>query len=458
MRRGWIGIRVQSKRVIVLLLAALLGKASAATVDVIRFGATPNDDADDAPAIQKAIDQSATGDTISFSPGVYLLSKALVFKSDRNYLGKETVLRRSEPGDFVAHTENDHGANVVIEGLTFDTAGFAFTGSGKVKAHDIRIERCSFTNITQKKYPFNTAIYIPIGGSNCKISGNVFRNICGDMGIASWNLDHTLISDNEFEGVNEGMHLNGVTADCQVLRNRGVHIHRMGIEIQGKDNANLVVEDNHFANWVEPFPDSFGLSIVPSSGPNISVRYNTVLARPPMPGKWTSRFGFGLEIGGDVFCRDNLSEGYWWNGIVIGGKRATVTHNLVRGPHSGEYTTPSKIVLEPGSDKDTETISDNTQIITATFIENPTALQIRQDGSAAALSWKVPSTNHTGFKVERRIFPGNYSIIATLPAEARSYTDKAITSGNEYTYRIQAFNDAGDVTYSPSALLITPKP
>jgi hypothetical protein len=437
---------------------ALLARTGAATVDVTQFGAVPNDQTDDAHGIQRAINESTAGDTIFFPPGTYLLSSGLVFRSDRKYVGKDAVLKRNDLGDFTAHTENDHGANIVIDGLTFDTAGFAFTGSGKIKARNIRIENCSFTNITQKKYPYDTAIYIPIGASECEFSGNIFRNIRGDMGIASWNLDHTSITDNQFENVNEGMHLNGVTTDCQILRNSGVHIHRMGIEIQGKDNANLVVEDNHFANWVDPFHDSFGLSIVPSSGPNISVRYNTVLARPPMPGKWTERFGFGLEIGGDVLCRDNFSEGYWWNGIVIGGKRATVTHNLVRGPHSGEYTTPTKIVLEPGSDKDTETISDNTQVITAAYIENPTEFTIRQVASTAALSWAVPSNNHTGFKVERRIFPGDYAVMATLPGSAHSYSDDSVAAGKEYTYRIQAFNESGDITYSPSVRFMASKP
>jgi hypothetical protein len=231
----------------------------------------------------------------------------------------------------------------------------------------------------------------------------------------------------------------------------------MGIEIQGSKNANLIVEDNHFANWDSPFMDSFGLSIVPSSGPNIVVRYNTLLARPPVPGTWTERFGFGIELGGDVLCRDNLTEGFWWDGIVIGGKNTTVTHNVLRGAHSGEYTTPTKVSLEPGSDSITERIVENEQTVTASYIENPTDLTAKVSGKRAQLSWQVHSTNETGFKVERRRPGREYDVIATLPATSTSYADDHLAAGGEYVYRIQASDDAGDITYSPSLLVAVEK-
>ena len=275
----------------------------------------------------------------------------------------------------------------------------------------------------------------------------------GDMGFATWNLDHTRITDNDFKRVNECMHLNGTTANCSVLRNRGVRVHRMGIEIQGSDNINLAVEDNHFADWDSPFYDSFGLSIVPSSGPNISVRYNTVLARPPMPGRWTERFGFGIELGGDVLCRDNLTEGYWWLGIVIGGKNTTVTHNVLHGANGGEYTTPTRISLEPGSEQSTEKISKNQQIVTASYIENPTNLTATRSGTQIDLTWRSQSNNQTGFKVEHRRPGGDYAAIATVAGTKTCFCDKVVVPGEEYVYRIQAFNTAGDITYSPSLLV-----
>jgi hypothetical protein len=431
--------------------------AWAATINVTRDGAVTNDGVDNTKAIQKAIDDSAAGDTILFPPGTYGVSSTIVFKSGRDYSGAGATLKRTGPGGFAACTEYDRGKNMLIEGLTFNSAGLAFTGSGKVKASKIRVRDCSFTNIRQKVYPFDTGIYIPIGGTQCEFARNHFQNIKGDNGFATWNLDQTRIADNDFDGVNECMHLNGITVDCSVLRNRGVHIHRMGIETQGSNNANLVVEDNHFANWDSPFNDSFGLSIVPSSGPNIVVRYNTLLGRPPVPGTWTDRFGFGIELGGDVLCRDNLTEGFWWLGIVIGGKNTTVTHNVLRGAHGGEYTTPTKISLEPGSDEKTETIAENQQILTDSYIENPTDLVAKVSGKRTELSWQAHSTKETGFRVERRTPGGEYAVIATLPATSTSYTDDHLPARGEYVYRIQASDDAGDITYSPSLLVVVEK-
>ena len=437
-----------------LLSRSAPATVGAATIDITSAGAVTTDGVDNTKAIQKAIDDSAPGDTILFPPGNYGVTGTIVFKSDRNYSGAGATLKRTTPGGFAACTENDRGKNMLIEGLTFDAAGFAFTGSGNVKASHIRIRSCSFTNIRQKTYPFDTGIYIPIGGTQCEFAGNHFRNIQGDNGLISWNLDQTRITDNDFDGVNEGMHLNGATVDCSVLRNRGVHLHRMGIEIQGSNNANLVVEDNHFANWDSPFMDSFGLSIVPGNGPHIVVRYNTLLARPPVPGTWTNRFGYGIELGGDVMCSDNLTEGFWWVGIIIGGKNTTVTHNVLRGAESGQYTTPTKVSLEPGSDAPTETIADNESMQTASYIENPTDLTAKVSGKRADLSWRAHSTMETGFKVERRKPGQEYAVIATLPVTSTSYTDDQLAAGGEYVYRIQAFDDAGDVTYSPSLLVV----
>ena len=231
--------------------------AAAATIDV--GGAAQNNVGGVAKAIQKVIDKSSLGDTIHFPPGIYKLSEAVVFKSGRDYNGAGAILRRVGSAGFAACTESDRGKDITITGLTFDAGGFAFTGSGKIKAGNIRIRNCSFTNISNKAYPYDVAIYIPIGATRCEFAGNHFRNIRGDMGFATWNLDHTRITDNDFDGVNECMHLNGTTANCSVLRNRGVRVHRMGIEIQGSGNVDLAVEDNHFANWDSPYHDSFGL-------------------------------------------------------------------------------------------------------------------------------------------------------------------------------------------------------
>src|SRR5208282_4539578 len=101
----------------------------------------------------------------------------------------------------------------------------------------------------------------------------------------------------------------------------------------------------------------------------------------------------------------------------------TVTHNVLRGANSGEYTTPTKISLEPGSEKTTDTISENQQIVTSSYIENPTGLAARRSGAGIELSWQSHSRNQTGFKVERRKPGGDYAAIATVAGTTTSFRD-----------------------------------
>src|SRR5262249_33090517 len=147
---------------------------------------------------------------------------------------------------------------------------------------------------------------------------------------------------------NEGCHLNGTCTNTIVARNTGTVMHRMGIEIQGSGYQNLLVEDNAFSDWPSSYDNSFGLSIVPSSGPDITTQYNTILGRPAPPSG--SRYGFGIEIGGQEVVQNNFVEGYFWLGAVIGGKNATVASNVLRGPTNGSYQQPSQISFEPGGD------------------------------------------------------------------------------------------------------------
>ena len=53
----------------------------AAVRDVADFGAKPDDDADDATAIQKAIEAASPGDTVSLPAGTFLINRALRPKS-----------------------------------------------------------------------------------------------------------------------------------------------------------------------------------------------------------------------------------------------------------------------------------------------------------------------------------------------------------------------------------------
>src|SRR5207302_181452 len=60
------------------------------------------------------------------------------------------------------------------------------------------------------------------------------------------------------------------------------------------------------------------------------------------------------------------------------------------------------------------------------------------------LYWTDNSSDETGFKIERAVGNGAFVQIATVRANVTSYTDKRLTGGTTYTYRVRATNASGD--------------
>lgn len=91
----------------------------AATLIVINYAAITNGAADDTAAIQRAINASASGDTIYFSPGEYPLTNTIILKPDRIYSGQGALLIQHATNTFIAATAYDNGVNISVRGLTF---------------------------------------------------------------------------------------------------------------------------------------------------------------------------------------------------------------------------------------------------------------------------------------------------------------------------------------------------
>ncbi len=64
------------------------------------------------------------------------------------------------------------------------------------------------------------------------------------------------------------------------------------------------------------------------------------------------------------------------------------------------------------------------------------------------LTWTDTTADETGFKVERKTGAGSFSEIATVAANATSYSDTGLTPGAAYTYRIRSTNAVGDSNYT----------
>lgn len=82
----------------------------------------------------------------------------------------------------------------------------------------------------------------------------------------------------------------------------------------------------------------------------------------------------------------------------------------------------------------------------------PAKLSVKvASGSSLKLSWADTSNNETGFKIERKTAGSKYEQIAVVEANRTTYTDKNLSAGTSYYYRVRAYNTSGKSTYSNEA-------
>jgi hypothetical protein len=72
------------------------------------------------------------------------------------------------------------------------------------------------------------------------------------------------------------------------------------------------------------------------------------------------------------------------------------------------------------------------------------------------LGWTDNANNETGFKLERSGDGVNFSEIAALGADVKTFTDAAVASKASYYYRVRAYNSAGASGYSSTVNVTTP--
>lgn len=73
------------------------------------------------------------------------------------------------------------------------------------------------------------------------------------------------------------------------------------------------------------------------------------------------------------------------------------------------------------------------------------------------LAWTDNVSNEDGFRIERRQGQtGAFEEIATVGPNVTTYSDRTLSPGIEYCYRIAAFNSSGNSTYSAIPCATTP--
>ena len=84
----------------------------------------------------------------------------------------------------------------------------------------------------------------------------------------------------------------------------------------------------------------------------------------------------------------------------------------------------------------------------------PTNLQAEVlTDSQIKLTWSQDNENISGFKIERKADTGNFAQIAEVALNVTEYTDTGLSLDTDYTYRVQAFTDANESSYTYSGAL-----
>jgi alpha-tubulin suppressor-like RCC1 family protein len=87
------------------------------------------------------------------------------------------------------------------------------------------------------------------------------------------------------------------------------------------------------------------------------------------------------------------------------------------------------------------------RVATPTVIAPSLAITII-DQNQINLSWIDNSIDELGFKIERKVNNGSWAVIYTVGANITSYSDTTVLYGNNYYYRVSAYNELGDGPYS----------
>ena len=118
---------------------------------------------------------------------------------------------------------------------------------------------------------------------------------------------------------------------------------------------------------------------------------------------------------------------FTWNAVPVG----TYQLSAVATDTSGANTRSSVITVT----------------VNASLPPPPTALAASPTETTVRLTWLHDGNNESGFRIYRSN-GGTFSLIATVAANAVEHTDINLLPGTAYTYRVAAFNTAGDSPFA----------
>jgi titin len=181
----------------------------------------------------------------------------------------------------------------------------------------------------------------------------------------------------------------------------------------------------------------------------------TVLANAWVTGNMNEdAFDLEYSVGGSgyapLFTVDNGDTSASYSAMLPASASGAVTiratdTNRDRGARSIETLHMDYLVIRTESDPN------------ATAPNAPSGVEASAGShNQVSLAWADNASDESGFRIERSLDGGAWSSLATVGANVTSYDDNSVGGDSAYTYRVAAYNGAGDSAWAASNSVVTP--
>ena len=294
-----------------------------------------------------AITSAHSGDIVSLGAGTFNVSAPITIPSDVTVMGVSAssthVVFNLAGGNTTSYgfIIAGNASNVSIAGLdVYSNHGLIAMDRGS-KYTNIVIARNNF-QYGGGQFSSGTLVF-GITGSIPNYGLQIVHNYFHDSPASyrNWviwyavnaNLDYNL-----FYNIVDGGQIESPGNNVSFSYNYGTNMHRMGQEVSIQSNSNFTCNGNIFYNYVNPYYDTEGVSIVGGTG-DVEITNNYFAASGAKGTSWGDpdggglhRFGYAVECTGrPANVTGNTFVGYWAELVASDMLNASVTNNSVFG-------------------------------------------------------------------------------------------------------------------------------
>jgi hypothetical protein len=165
-----------------------------------------------------------------------------------------------------------------------------------------------------------------------------------------------------------------------------------------------------------------------------------------------------FDVSGETGYKiERSTDGINWTQIAT--TAANVTSYSNTGLNSSTTYSYRVKANNAGGDSVASNVASATTLTAPTLPAAPTSLTaVAASATRVTLTWTDNSNNENGFQVWRTSNNGRSWVnIANVGANATSYSDNGVNARKTYSYRVRAFNDAGNSAYTNIATVTTPR-